>query len=91
MQATSSIRETLITGGKTMRDVSEDISRQVEAKPSRLWWTAFSISMVILLFGFYCLVTLLWEGVGVWGLNKTVGWAWDITSFGGSVSVTQEH
>ena len=20
-------------------------------------------------------------GVGVWGLNKTVGWAWDITNF----------
>jgi Ni/Fe-hydrogenase subunit HybB-like protein len=81
MQATSSIRETLITGGKTMRDVSEDIARQVEAKPARLWWIAFSISMVVLLFGFYCLVTLLWEGVGVWGLNKTVGWAWDITNF----------
>jgi molybdopterin-containing oxidoreductase family membrane subunit len=22
-----------------------------------------------------------WEGLGVWGLNKTVGWAWDITNF----------
>jgi molybdopterin-containing oxidoreductase family membrane subunit len=27
-------------------------------------------------------------GIGTWGLNKTVGWAWDIkTSFGGLVSV----
>jgi len=81
MQATSSIRETLITGGKTVRDVSEDISRQVEGKPTRLWWMAFSISLVLFMFGLYCLVTLLWEGVGVWGLNKTVGWAWDITNF----------
>jgi Ni/Fe-hydrogenase subunit HybB-like protein len=81
MQATSSIRETLITGGKTVRDVSEDISRQVEAKPSRLWWTAFSISLVLLMFGVYCLATVLWQGIGVWGLNKTVGWAWDITNF----------
>ncbi len=81
MQATSSIRETLITGGKTVRDVSEDISRQVEGKPSRLWWMAFSISLILLLFGVYCLVTVLWEGIGVWGLNKTVGWAWDITNF----------
>ena len=24
---------------------------------------------------------LLWHGVGMWGLNKTVGWAWDITNF----------
>jgi len=23
----------------------------------------------------------LWEGIGMWGLNKTVGWAWDITNF----------
>jgi Ni/Fe-hydrogenase subunit HybB-like protein len=81
MQATSSIRETLITGGKTVRDVSEDISRQVEGKPSRLWWIAFSISLVLLMFGVYCLATVLWEGIGVWGLNKTVGWAWDITNF----------
>ncbi len=81
MQATSSLRESLITGGKTVRDVSEDISRQVEGKPTRLWWVAFSISVVLLMFGVYCLVTVLWEGIGVWGLNKTVGWAWDITNF----------
>jgi len=81
MQATSTLRESLITGGKTVRDVSEDISRQVEAKPTRLWWTVFGISLVVFMFGFYCLTTLLWEGIGMWGLNKTVGWAWDITNF----------
>ena len=81
MQATSTLRESLITGGKTVRDVSEDISRQVEGKPTRLWWIAFSISLVFLMFGVYCLTTVLWEGIGMWGLNKTVGWAWDITNF----------
>src|SRR6267154_4884900 len=81
MQVTSAIRETLVTGGKTVRDVSEDISKQVEGKPTNLWWTAFSISFVLLLFGFYCLCVMLWNGIGMWGLNKTVGWAWDITNF----------
>ena len=81
MQVTSSIREPLITGGKTVHDVSEDISRQVEGKPTQLWWIAMGISLTLFAFGFYCLCTLLWEGVGVWGLNKTVGWAWDITNF----------
>lgn len=81
MQATSTLRESLITGGKTMRDVSEDISRQVEGKPTHLWWIAFGISLVLLMFGVYCLATVLWEGIGMWGLNKTVGWAWDITNF----------
>lgn len=81
MHATSSIRESLITGGKTVRDVSEDISRQVEAKPTRLWWIAFGISLVLFIYGLYCFALLLWEGIGIWGLNKTVGWAWDITNF----------
>ncbi len=81
MQATSSLRESLITGGKTLRDVSEDISRQVEGKPTRLWWMAFGLSLAVLLFGVYCIAMLEWHGIGLWGLNKTVGWAWDITNF----------
>ncbi len=81
MQVSSAIRETLVTGGKTVGDVSEDISKQVEGKPTNLWWAAFSFSSVLLLFGFYCLCVMLWNGIGMWGLNKTVGWAWDITNF----------
>ncbi len=81
MIASSAIRETLITGGKTVGDVSEDISRQVEGKPTPLWWGAFGVSFILLSLGFYSLCVLEWEGVGVWGLNKTVGWAWDITNF----------
>src|ERR1041385_8779782 len=81
MQANSSVREYLVTGGKTVGDVSEDISRQVEGKPTRLWLISFTISSVVLLYGLYCAVYLLWTGIGAWGLNKTVGWAWDITNF----------
>jgi Ni/Fe-hydrogenase subunit HybB-like protein len=81
MQANSSVREYLVTGGKTVGDVSEDISRQVEGKPTRLWLISFTISSVVLLYGLYCAVYLLWNGIGAWGLNKTVGWAWDITNF----------
>lgn len=81
MQVTSAIREPLVTGGKTVRDVSEDISRQVEGKPTNLWWMAFGISFVLLLYGLYCVCMMLWHGIGMWGLNKTVGWAWDITNF----------
>lgn len=81
MQVTSSIREPLVLGGKTVADVSHDISRQVEGAPTRLWWTAFGISLVLLCVGAYSCWMLLWEGIGVWGLNKTVGWAWDITNF----------
>jgi len=81
MQVTSSLRESLVTGGKTVADVSHDISRQVEGKPTRSWWGAMGISLALLVYGGYCCWMLLWNGIGVWGLNKTVGWAWDITNF----------
>jgi len=81
MQASSVFRETLVTGGKTVHDVSHDISIQVENKPSRLWWMAFGVSLVLLTWGGYCCWMMLWHGIGMWGLNKTVGWAWDITNF----------
>ncbi|VAW25804.1 Molybdopterin oxidoreductase [hydrothermal vent metagenome] len=77
----SPIREPLIHGGKTMHDVSEDICRQVEAKPSKGWMAGFAVSLAILAIGSISVGALLWDGIGVWGLNKTVGWAWDITNF----------
>lgn len=81
MQVSSPIREPLIHGGKTMHDVSEDICRQVEAKPSKGWMLGFAVSLAILSIGTISVWALLWDGIGVWGLNKTVGWAWDITNF----------
>jgi molybdopterin-containing oxidoreductase family membrane subunit len=29
--------------------------------------------------GFSCIIYTVSTGIGTWGLNKTVGWAWDIT------------
>ncbi|WP_373522564.1 NrfD/PsrC family molybdoenzyme membrane anchor subunit [Aquiflexum sp.] len=81
MQVTSSVRDPLITGGKTLKDVTHDISRQVEGKPSMSWLLAFLVSVGALALGFIALAATLWEGIGMWGLNKTVGWAWDITNF----------
>jgi Ni/Fe-hydrogenase subunit HybB-like protein len=81
MHVTSSVRQPLITGGKTLKDVTHDISRQVEAKPSLAWLLAFLFSVGVLLLGSIALAATLWEGIGMWGLNKTVGWAWDITNF----------
>ena len=81
MQVTSSVRQPLVTGGKTYHDVTHDISRQVEGKPSLLWFLAFLTAAGVLGLGAIALVATLWEGIGMWGLNKTVGWAWDITNF----------
>jgi Ni/Fe-hydrogenase subunit HybB-like protein len=81
MQVTSSVRPPLVTGGKTAHDVTNDICKQIEGKPTKLWFFALTISLLLLSFGVYTLAITWWEGIGVWGLNKTVGWAWDITNF----------
>ncbi|SNS55975.1 quinol:cytochrome c oxidoreductase quinone-binding subunit 1 [Belliella buryatensis] len=81
MQVTSSVREPLITGGKTLKDVTHDVSRQVEGKPTLGWILGLLVAVGALLLGSLALVATLWEGIGMWGLNKTIGWAWDITNF----------
>jgi molybdopterin-containing oxidoreductase family membrane subunit len=81
MQVTSPVRDPLITGGKTYKDVTNDIARHVEGKPTKGWLLGLAVSLAALLLGTLALAATLWEGIGMWGLNKTVGWAWDITNF----------
>ncbi len=81
MQVVSPVREPLVTSGKTVADVTEDICRQVEGPPTKSWMLGMAISLGALGLGGYAVFMLVWEGIGVWGLNKTVGWAWDITNF----------
>ena len=81
MHYNSPVRPPLVTGGKTLADVTADVSRPVENTPSKSWVVALIASLVVFSFGFYCVFETVWTGIGVWGLNKTVGWAWDITNF----------
>jgi Ni/Fe-hydrogenase subunit HybB-like protein len=71
----------LITGSKTYHDITEDVSRQVERKPTALWTGAFIVALIFLGIFIYSVYRTLWFGIGEWGLNKTVNWAWDITNF----------
>jgi molybdopterin-containing oxidoreductase family membrane subunit len=81
MQHVSPIREPLVTGGKTYHDITHDVCRQVEAKPNARWAAALAVSLVGLAIFIYSVYRTLWYGIGEWGLNRTVGWAWDITNF----------
>ena len=81
MNHTASVRTPLVTNGKTVHDVTVDICRPVEAKPNVLWLLALAASLGALTIGAYAMFRTLWDGIGMWGLNKTVGWAWDITNF----------
>ncbi|WP_081868409.1 NrfD/PsrC family molybdoenzyme membrane anchor subunit [Flavimarina sp. Hel_I_48] len=75
------IREPLVLGDKSYHDISVDVGAPVLGKANKSWWIVFSIALVAFLWGLGCIVYTVSTGIGVWGLNKTIGWAWDITNF----------
>ena len=74
----------LIQGDKDFHQVSEDISSITEAKvfetPMKNWIALACTGSVLALLG-AMLAYLVANGVGVWGNNRPIGWAWDITNF----------
>ncbi len=77
----SIIREPLVDGEKSYHQVTEDICAPIEGKPTKLWYLGFAISVSLLLFGIFCVTWEVYWGTGVWGLNRTIGWGYDITNF----------
>jgi len=71
----------LIEGDKTITQVTHDICAPMEARPTTLWWSALLVSSALLLLGAVAIGYQIAVGVGTWGLNRTVGWAFDITNF----------
>ena len=81
MHKEAAIREPLILGNKTYHDITSDVIGPIENKAPLGWYVLISIAGVIALWGIGCILYLIATGIGTWGLNKTVGWAWDITNF----------
>ncbi|MDA9819417.1 polysulfide reductase NrfD [Salibacteraceae bacterium] len=81
MHSEAAIRKPLILGDKDYHQITEDVCAPVEGKANRLWYIAFSIALIVALWGIGCILYTIGRGIGVWGLNTTVGWAWDITNF----------
>ena len=81
MQRESAIREPLILGHKTYKDITDDVVGPIMGPASLGWKIMITISSIIAIYGIGSILYLISTGIGVWGLNKTVGWAWDITNF----------
>ncbi|HLH40061.1 MAG TPA: NrfD/PsrC family molybdoenzyme membrane anchor subunit [Bryobacteraceae bacterium] len=65
-------------------DLSEQISSIVEGdviKTPRKYWITLGITSSITILLAAMLTYLVSTGIGVWGNNRPIGWAWDITNF----------
>ncbi|VAW23040.1 Molybdopterin oxidoreductase, partial [hydrothermal vent metagenome] len=75
------IREPLIIGNKSYHDITVDVASPVEGKANKKWWIAFTIALLAFLYGIGAIIYTIGTGIGVWGLNNRINWAWDITNF----------
>ncbi|PNV72434.1 NrfD/PsrC family molybdoenzyme membrane anchor subunit [Leptospira inadai] len=71
----------LVTGGKSVRDVTEDILKPVEAFPTSLWWKAFLLALTITVIDLGIIGYLVYEGLYILGINNPVGWGFFIVNF----------
>ena len=71
----------LITGGKTLSDVTEDVCSKIERGPTNMWRAGMLIALSALGLGVLSVGYQVKTGIGTWGLNRTVGWGFDITNF----------
>lgn len=77
----SPLREPLITGNKDYTKITEDISRPIVNKPGKTWFLGITLSSIALMIGVFAIAMTIWQGIGLWGVNKTIGWGWGITNF----------
>jgi molybdopterin-containing oxidoreductase family membrane subunit len=74
-------KEKLIDPAKTLKDVNDDVCAPLESFPTGLWLKAFAIALTAFIIGISLDALTIGTGIGQWGLNRTIGWAFDITNF----------
>nr|WP_319400303.1 NrfD/PsrC family molybdoenzyme membrane anchor subunit [uncultured Carboxylicivirga sp.] len=77
----SPVREPLISGEKSYSKVTEEIYAPMTGKPGKTWYAGITLALLALMFGFFSIFVTVWDGIGTWGLNRTIGWGWGITNF----------
>jgi molybdopterin-containing oxidoreductase family membrane subunit len=80
-EVVSILRNPLVTNERTYKQVSDDVILTLETPPSKMWWICFIVAVSVLLMGMGVVTYQVRTGIGTWGLNKTIGWSWDITNF----------
>ncbi len=72
----------VVAPGLTFSSVTDKISSFVLKRKTPLWWfVGFAISFILVQLLLLTITHLLFTGIGIWGNNVPVGWAFDIINF----------
>jgi Ni/Fe-hydrogenase subunit HybB-like protein len=76
-----STRAPLVLGAHDFHDITDKVSEVVERRTPKMWLLLTMLAGSLFLILGASLTKLVTTGIGIWGLNNTIGWAWDITGF----------
>jgi Ni/Fe-hydrogenase subunit HybB-like protein len=68
-------------GNPALGRITDDVAQPLDTRPGLGWCACFAAAATALSIGAACVGYEIATGIGVWGLNRTVGWAFDITNF----------
>ena len=74
-------REPLIEGPHSDQSLTTSLLNPVWELPTQRWFALLTLTMSLMGMLLVCIVYLEWRGIGVWGNNIPVGWAFDIINF----------
>ena len=73
--------EPLVVSDSDYTGLTRDIAGPLERSATSSWWIVFLFALSMLLLGVALVGYTIATGIGVWGLNRTVGWGFAITNF----------
>ena len=71
----------LVEGNPPLAELDRVISLPLDQKPDKKFLIAISITSTMLLIGAICVGLTFYYGIGMWGNNQPVGWAFGIINF----------
>lgn len=75
-------RSELVTRNSSYAEITDSVCYAAESPhPPLAWYVAFAISTSLTMMLGLMVTYLLFTGIGVWGNNSPVFWAWDIVNF----------
>jgi Ni/Fe-hydrogenase subunit HybB-like protein len=75
------VKEPVLLGHPTDRELSEQLLSPVWTPRSRLWWAALALAFALTGLLAAAVTATVFVGIGLWGNNIPVGWAFGIINF----------
>ena len=81
MEIDYSVEKPVIEKSPTVISINDAIMRPTAIKADKFFYISLSVALLALTVGAVSLFYTFWYGIGMWGNNRPVGWAFGIVNF----------